>query len=489
LKYFYILFVKNYKMSVSDAELDAATPEQVMLFGKIFAKIVKKSYDAFLPKLYEGIKASFKRNQQILSNHDDTIRESVNMFDKSPNNNSHPNINESNTTYAPRVHNQLYKHPNDYSRQYPFSFDEQIIKDGKMLIKTGDTESATGIYYKFLHPGSATAVNKTTGVGTLKDGTFEVGICPKIDSTGKLFYEINHRNFRAAVEQQETFLKGLEAEIKCDVNGTINGDVKVNAWRRGIQNMKQSVMLGAGLNAVFNIELLFNGDIGSYAVEVGKGASYAAVQCGAQEVLTNTVPQAMAEYAGPIAGVLVGTFTEVYGVCYHNDWSRFGKNMTLHTAAVGGGFAGAKCGALAGAWFGPFGMAIGGVTGGITGAVSARWITGKIPFIGGETAKEELKRMTQFTKEYRERLKEQGTPVPDNISDQELIKQIGQKTSILKGTYSWDEIGRGKILPSTLLKPGMYRETMRLAFTWAKFRSPTMNITEGLKLMLDEDLK
>lgn len=473
-------------MSVTDAELDNATAEQTMLFGKICAKIVKKSYDKFLPKLYDGIKSALNTKKQILNSHNDAIKEATNLSEQisfeennnisNINKNNIPNLNKNNVKYASKVENQLHKHPNDINRQFPFSFDEIILKNGRVITKTDDKKSATGIYYLFQH-------NDTNS-----DGYFEVGVCPKEDKSGKLFYEIDHRGYRgkSKISDHENFLKGLDAEIK---QRRFENNTEINPWRKGIQNMKQSVLLGAGLNAVFNIDLLFNGNVGGFAAEVGIGAGYAALQSGAQDVLKNSLPQTAAEYAGPIAGVLLGTFTEVYGVCHHNDWARFGKNMTLHTASVGGGVAGAKGGTILGSFFGPIGAGIGAVVGGIGGAITSRFVVGKIPVIGNETTREEIKRISNMTKQYRQKLREQGTPVPDNISDQELFKLIGEKTSIVKGNYSWDDISKGKITTSTLLKPGMYRETMRLVFTWAKFRSPTGNITEGLKLMLEVDLK
>lgn len=155
--------------------------------------------------------------------------------------------------------------------------------------------------------------------------------------------------------------------------------------------------INAACTALFDVNLLVNGQFKQYLGQVGASGLYGGVVSGCAAKLEHP-------FFGHGAVVSLGVSSAVgtYSLAKTGDWARFAKNSGRQVAASAAALRGARLGACVGAAaYGPIGATAGGTIGAIAGGCVGGWAA-DATFLGAETDHEVEAAYEHVTKEIAE---------------------------------------------------------------------------------------
>lgn len=443
---------------VSDAEVRAATPEQLLLVSKFYLLSSRKG-------------AEFVRNAVV-----GAVRATTASVDTTLTSNG-----QLNAKYAPRVDPTNSRVAGDLSHNFPTSFDKTIQELGLLDKETIDGYVQRSLGVSFKDPNSQ--------FNTIK-AKYELGI--KDDTVVHRFAnpsrgdepQIDHVVLQ---DERANPIKQLEDPAAKPPTGGASAP-GIN-WKENFANMGISAAMGAGIGAVFSIPMLLRGEYANFFIEVGVNGGMGAAAAGISRVISSSLGEA----AGPVAVIILGTLVDTVGLCKSGDWSRFGKNMGINIGATAVGFAGAKGGAFLGGAIGSIvpgigtaiGATVGGVVGGIGGALFGRKILAKTGL--GSVTKAEKRQIARAKETYlKEKIAEvnkglssKGLKLPDELTPKEFEAMLHDEQIKLQFSNSWE-----KLPGLTGAARDAYHGAIKAAFILARLCSSRGDITDGLRTMV-----
>ncbi len=464
-------------MTVTDATVDAATPEQLKLVAQFYFLLGANAADFFrnnLPAILKSVQLSVAKDKGISGALEKfkTIRSARVLIRNG------------------EITNKLDHHV------FPECFIDNVLSSGVRVLVNPKKN-----YYEYYLEGSMNG----------KQGRFEVGV--EANKANPHSQNITHATFREIKDPKEMNLKLAayaqelqkqrlaairDLEKKTD-NGIIvkppsqkealpsqppavkPGQQQPEAVNTGINyselahNMANAAKMGIGMSAVFNIGLLWNGEIRQFGFEILKDGAISCANSAAGDMLQTT----LGDYAGPVGAIVISALIDTKNLYATGDWARFGKNLGINGVGV---LAGAGGGALAGLMGGgPVGAIVGLIAGGFAG----RYVAGEwIPGLSGLTKKEKKMIMNKVTTE----LKEAGVKLPSGTTYEQFLAMMKRGEVQLRGAINWADVQSGKIDKQSFFQNKAYKAMLKSAFICAELRSPSGDITEGLKLLI-EDVK
>lgn len=172
--------------------------------------------------------------------------------------------------------------------------------------------------------------------------------------------------------------------------------------------------ISAGISVIFNIQMLWEGELRKYVGTVVKDVGTSALCQG----VGISLEEVGLENIAPGAGVIVFGLYDAFVAARTGDWTRFGRNTALNTGSTVVDIGGMKAGAmLGGLMAGPPGAIAGGVVGGILAGVGTRV---------GLASKTRLGAITDHEKRaaLNKRLSEVGLQLDEKMSFEEVERQL-----------------------------------------------------------------
>ena len=447
-------------MTVTEDTVNNATPEQIGLVAKLYLLVGKSFFtNDNLAMMLRKVHEQVKQNTRISGTNEDikTINSARILIQEG--------------SIASKLDHHVFP---------KLLVDEMLEKGVKVPVNPEKR------YYEYYMKGSFKG----------KEGFYEVGVT--MDPSGKI-QKIDHKLFRyndpkavnvncaidthelqqqrlaAAQNLKPTPSKtglGTEPHVKLIENAPVKTGINYGALAENAQN---AAKLGCGMSVVFNFHLLLNGDILGFGFEVAKDGVISAANSAAGDMLSNS----LGDYAGPVSALVICALIDTKNLVTTGDIARFGKNLGINGISIGAGWGG---GALIGMWLGPVGAIFGGLIGGFAG----RYIAGKwIPGLSGLTKNEKNAFVNKVTLD----MKAQGLVLKANTSYEKLMRMLDKGEIKLAGAVSWQDVVSGKVSSKTVIATGAYRGMIKTAFVFAELRSPTGNITDGLKLLIEDAKK